>query len=246
MSTSNLTAKLAKELKRNTKKTAVLALLCVVAIWFWAPLVWGWIGLDQETSVAVETPEVLTTPTSEALVITAPPPTLSKEPELSWKNLTDLFAHNQLMETAELQQLAASPFGRPKTIEEVEAETAEVGEAEDESEDETTATKRRTPNQLGLKLTSTITGRGMQLAVINGHTCRIGAELVVRLSDEEMELKLVEVQADAVALFDGTELHRLERAPVKSQMQLSATTSFRSNEITEHPKPIYIDAQRRE
>ena len=234
------TAKLAKELKRNTKKTAILAIVCILAVWLWAPLIWGWMGFGNEQTTVDVMPPNTTTPTVATPAVSHSASAASV-PDLSWKKLTDLFSHHQLMKTAELQLEAAAPFGKKETKPVATEKETERSTDEDAATDDTQLANRPTPKELGLKLTSTVTGRGIELAVINGNTCHLGAELIVPYQDRDVQFKLVQVRPDVVSLFDGQELHLLTREVSESQIQLgSAMTMHAPNR--ESPDRIRIES----
>ena len=164
--------------------------------------------------------------------------------EISWKNLTNLFKEHHLMTTAELRRHDLSPFGRSNR----EDVTTDKNQ-EDESGQETETSKspevqRPTLKELGLELTSTATGGGMQLAVINGKTCEVDSVLVIPYRDMEIELKLVEVRPDVVALSDGKEVQLLARNDTETRMQLGAAMTMHSIPGLATPDRILIDSGR--
>ena len=60
----NIAKQLRREATANPKKASVLGLLAVVALWFWAPLVWGWIfASEDEEGVKATQPTAQSAPT---------------------------------------------------------------------------------------------------------------------------------------------------------------------------------------
>jgi hypothetical protein len=215
MAKSNLAKKLTKELTRNPKKTAVLGLLALVAIWFWAPLAWKWIAPAGDDAGAVAAVEGATTPTAPAAATTTPgtPPAF----ELSWKNLSEMVAKEKLMASAPSQAAMKDPFARP-VIQKQVAKTAEEGTP---SEETVAPAQLPTPEQLGLTLTSTITGGSIRLATINGKLCQLGAVLVVPVGNIEHEFTIVDIAPHSVTMKGTHEAYTLEHKPRPSNLQLS-------------------------
>src|SRR5687767_12517924 len=87
MSLARVQKQLMKDLKRSPLKAGVLGLLCVAALWCWAPLVAGWFGGSKgkaakpQAAVAVPT----TAPTPVAAGGAAAPAAAS--PSVPWRQL---------------------------------------------------------------------------------------------------------------------------------------------------------------
>jgi hypothetical protein len=221
MAQSTFTKKLAKDLSRNPKKTAVLALLCAVAIWFWVPLVWKWIkpNSDVPAAAGVVTPA----PTAGSVVSQGAPSTTvsaAKPPALDWRNLTELFQNHQLTAAAELSAELRDPFARN----EPEVNTESIADEEDEAitTPATAILQTPTPKELGLVLRSTATGGGVRLARINGQLCGVGTVLMVPSGDVKLEYEIVEIGLDRVMLLSSGQLFELQRQADKTTMQIGA------------------------
>jgi len=221
VSQSQLTTRIRRELTRNPKKTAVLALLLAVAVWFWAPLVWDWIAPADQEDIAIQQEQEVTASAPVAPVETAATAEkVRSKPaaaELNWKNLQDLFTSHRLMATARLRAELAAPFGPPDKPETKRHE----GEADSPTKEHERLTEPPTPEQLGLTLTSTVTGRGVQWAVINGRTCRPGTVLVVPYGNEDIELTVARIMPQKVQLKQGPRLQELKQQSAPTKVQLS-------------------------
>ena len=233
VSTNNFTVKLKKELLRSPKKSAALALISVVAIWFWVPLVWGWIAPSSNGATATESVSAAdsTTPTSIVQPAAAQPVATAQQAssELNWKNLADLFQNHRLMQTAQLRREAAAPFGKakPEANDEVANEENAVEGAAEEGNSQVTAVIPE-PAELGLLLSSTIVGGDIRLAMINGETCTVGEILVIPQGQREIEFEIIKIQKDAVLLLNGTDVKKLERMSARSAVVVSSNTESRT------------------
>lgn len=175
MTFDNLAKTLTKELGRNKKKSAILGVMCLVALYFWAPLIWGWFAGDgSEESVAL--PE--TTP-SVAAPSTPPPttPTARSKTErlVPWDRLLSMMEQDQHMTTAALPQGMRNPF----------AEMV-INSSPVERDVDTTAVPAAMTDpaeiELGLELSAVIIGPRIQMATINGRTYRQGEQISIDLS----------------------------------------------------------------
>jgi hypothetical protein len=215
MAKSNLTTRLAKELRRSPKKTAVLALMAVVALWFWAPLAWKWIAPQASDAAATAAPSP-TTDGAVAAVTTAVAPSAPAQPEFDWRELSAMLQQDPLLSSAATHEKLADPFAKPVAVEEqtnVEGETTEPAAP--------IAQAAPTPEQLGLVLASTITGGRRAVATINGKSCRVGDVIVVPGNGIDHELTVIGITASAVTLAAGDQTHVLTTKRPDSTMQLS-------------------------
>jgi hypothetical protein len=216
MANSNLTTRLAKELRRSPKKTAVLALMAVVALWFWAPLAWKWIA-PQASDAAPTAALSPTTDGAVAAVTTESAPSAPAQPSFGWRELSDMLQQDPLLSSATTHDKLADPFAKPVAVEEqtnVEGETSELP-------DSPIAQAIPTPEQLGLILASTITGGRRAVATINGKSCRVGDVIVVPGNGLDHEFMVIAIAAGAVTLSAGDQTHVLTTKRPDSTMQLS-------------------------
>ncbi len=102
---------LTRELKAHPVKAGLLALLGVVALWFWAPLVVGWFSGDDadqdSTSAAVVDP----LPATNLVVTPAMNPAGGNT--VSWKQLVELAAADPLKQSLAISDLHRDPFAPP-------------------------------------------------------------------------------------------------------------------------------------
>ena len=242
VSHGNFAKKLSKELGRNKKKTAVLALISVIAIWFWVPLVWKWVAPEGAVDHSVApTVEANSNQIQQPAESGAKP---SPVVELNWQNLKELFESHQLMSTAELRAELASPFCADEPDQEstpsFEPEQIEEEPVEDE------VVSALTPAQLGLSLSSTITGSNIRLAIINGKTARIGTTIVIPDGVTPVELTLVDILPNSVVLSSGSGLHELRRATASTSMELSMAGQFAAADGSSPDGRIIIDTPGRD
>lgn len=196
--------KFVKQLRREAtaspKKAVVLGLLGVVALWFWAPLVLGWIGSDDAQSEAAKAVAPVAIVASPAAVS---PDTNSKEAEgrqHNWRQLDHWMNSDPRTLAATLVSDARDPFCvsrtevvKAKPTEEVEEFPLEV-----------------TPESLGMSLSSTIIGPRRRLARIDGKTYEQG-KLVTLVKDEQrIEFNLLQVHSRHVVLEREGERYELK------------------------------------
>ena len=204
---NKLTKQLRREVTANPKKAAILGLLAVVALWFWAPLVWGWVAPDGEnTAKAVELdadiPPTLPIERTKNYKTTQQK---TGETRHHWKQVVEWMEDDPLTSTANIIISKRDPFHmqKPEMVEET---------VEPEIEPEIVQ-KDLTPEELGLVLSSTIIGKRRRLAQISGKTIELGGFVNVTKDDRQYEFKLVEVQHRMVVLQRNSERFEL-RIPV--------------------------------
>lgn len=197
MSVNRWIKQLRREAARNPAKAGVLGLLLVVALWFWAPLVWGWIGSREGTSRPSPTqpPQA----TSEARG-PAPAATAKIAPAATWQQLVEWRKQDPQTAAADTLKTRRDPFHAipaPVVQEEVKAAPK-------------VAPVVLTPEQLGLKLSSTVVGSDRRVALINGRIFREGQVIKCGKETQEILFRLAEIHSRHVVLErDG---HRFELA----------------------------------
>jgi hypothetical protein len=183
VNTASIGKQVVAELKRSPKKAAILGSLLVVAVWFWAPLIQGWLpgGSSKkeapEKNIAANTEETTAT-------TTAPQGKDKTNKQDSWRKVAKRIAADRRKKPAELPDSAyTNPFG---LVEPVAVAAMDEGEEQDDDEEQEEAAAELakeveiTPNSLGLTLTGTLVGRRARLATIGGRTYRQGEMLRVR------------------------------------------------------------------
>ena len=164
-----------KELTRNPKKTILLGVMCLVALYFWAPLLFGR-GEDAPDEVAASEDESLPQPvTASPLAGTTAP----AAPTFTWQQLTTWREQDKFAKPASLPPGLRDPF--------LMAGSAPMGDgvAPGEGSQMQPFAAVATPEALGLQLGGTVVGRRTRAATINGKTYSQGAAVAVRQSDGE-------------------------------------------------------------
>jgi hypothetical protein len=217
---SNLTTRLTKELRRSPKKTAVLALMVVVALWFWAPLAWKWIAPQSSDAATTAAPPTPSDAATTGGIAASSTPSAPAQPALNWRELASVLESDPLLASARMHEKLADPF--------VNAVPVEESKATDEGAAEPTADIAQaslTPEQLGLTLTSTITGGRRAVATINGKSCRVGDVIVVPGGGTDFEFTVAAIAAREVTLVAGGQTYTLTVRQPDSTMQLSQAGS---------------------
>lgn len=198
MNTQKLAKQLKKELTRNPKKTAALALVSVVALWFWAPLATKWLGGSKKpkrpVAAAVATP--VETPTAEA----GTTPT----PHVAWDKLLERIAADERMASATVDVKGRDPFA-VTAVEQSQtlmvqspAATAAVGAPAISSDP--------TPESLELTLQGTLVAGQMRQATINGKRYREGSRIKLAppagsaTNGPPIEFEVTQIEARRVTL----------------------------------------------
>jgi Type II secretion system protein B len=160
--------KLRREVTANPKKTGVLAVISVVAIWFWIPLVAKWCGATEAApaaaapaaSSASATASAPATAVTPAAAGATPPPTSTCE---RWQVVAERLERDPRMKPANEFGRWRDPFG-PSAAELAAAQRA----ATVKQREKTTKAERPTPSAAGLVLSSTIVRATGSVAMING------------------------------------------------------------------------------
>jgi hypothetical protein len=159
--------KLVKQLQReaagNPKKTAVLGLMALVALYFWAPLLWQWLVPSGEQKKPVNKGEI-------ALILTDDPAEPSQQARarkanrFRWDKVRQAIQSDQHMVSAAFDAGWADPFGGAVAVTPT-LPTSPVAEV---------AATDIGPGEAGLVLTSVLIGARQRTATINGETYREG------------------------------------------------------------------------
>lgn len=232
MDLASLATRLKGDLRRSPGKAAILGILVLVALWFWAPLLWKWGGQDRdsktnELAATATTPTVAGTPAAQAESQGAAE--TKKAPKRpSWNDLLSAIERDGRMRSAMLDDGFLSPFRRdaPKLDEEETDETKNETKPQDMH-----------PSRFGLVLTSTLVGPRSRLATIKGETYRQGDTIAVgriaadggweadtgdsendvnthasgsQPTGKKIEFRLETIQPDHVILTHQTKSYRLE------------------------------------
>jgi len=215
MSVQRLIQQLGKEARRSPKKAAVLGLLTLVALWFWAPLIWSWVAPDQSGEETAVVQAGVTSAPSLAPAHTSLP-AASSQPAVSassaetaparargkgaspsrpdWRQLVEWMGIATCTQPAELPEGLRDPFALS-----VEPEPAVAVETESGPEPEE-AQPAVDPASLGLVLSSTIVGPRLRAARIAGKTYHRGETLVVTKDGRQYQFVLAEIHPRVVVL----------------------------------------------
>jgi len=247
--------KLVKRLKReaaaNPKKAAILGIVTVVALYFWAPLLLGMVkkaGPGEPPSTAAVVPDA---PAGQVV------PAAKTEPDAAlppWELVVQWMQSDPRVKPAPALQLAFDPFGLVKP----EPKAAEVEQAQP------AAAQSIAPEALGLVLTSTIIGPNSRVAQIGGKPYAVGQMIEVPKDKAPVPtaFKLIDVQSHSAVLQLGTQRFELtiprpgdsERIEIKglspntSPLPLAEGSGVRASENTQntrtfqrngpHPSPL--------
>jgi hypothetical protein len=177
-----------REATANPKQAAILGLLMLVAVYYWAPLIWGWV---TPTATAAESATVQSADASARPTKPSSPQKVSVKPQQqNWQDLASWRKSDPYSTTASSLSSLNNPF---------------VTNPDDES-DATPQVRTQhaitSPAELGLTLTSTIVGAN-SIALINGRAYRVGRAIIVEHGGGRHVFELVEVGPRSAILSQG-------------------------------------------
>jgi hypothetical protein len=190
--------KLGKQLRReagaNPKKAAFLGIAALVAVYFWAPLMWKWIGKSNPEPPAVagvvaDTAPAAATPAADVSAKATAPD------RASWKQLIQWMHNDPRTMTALPLTNIRDPFESPAIA---MAEPAILDPSRPKP-------PSITPTAAGLVLTSTIIGPQRRIAQINGKIYVVG-QMIDAVNEKEgvgAAFRLVEVDPRRAVLESG-------------------------------------------
>ncbi len=197
MSTNKLIRRARRELTANPKKTAVLGLLAAVALFFWAPLVWGWIAPAKppapgDTASAGNPPPGMTT----SVATQQTPSQTEPVPTHTWQQIVHWRKQDPRMTPVTDVGSRRDPFQMGKSkLAEAEAEIAKQ-----RAQQQAAATPVLSPEDLGLKVSGTIVGSRRSVAMINGRAYSQGDTIELTKNGQAFLLTLVEVRPSRIVL----------------------------------------------
>ena len=107
---------LRREVATNPKKAALLGLAVIVAVYFWIPLVWGWIGKTTRTRLRRDGAAPDGAATGSAAAAAAEPPAKPAKPDRpSWQQIIHWMHNDPQTMTAPSLTKTRDPFEPPKT-----------------------------------------------------------------------------------------------------------------------------------
>jgi hypothetical protein len=186
MNAQRLVRQLRRELKAHPKRAMLLAGLTAVGIYFWAPLVAGWIWPDKPDVVAAPAKKPAAT-ASAGNTNNASQSKQAKDDDANvpWTKLWAAIRDDLRTKPAKSYPATVDPF-RPFPVPEPQAD--EPGKTADDAvtQGKTNAQEKQdlarvaasaepTPRSLGMKLTGTVVGLQSCAAVIDGNVFAVGA-----------------------------------------------------------------------
>lgn len=200
MNTQKLAKQLKKELTRNPKKTAALALVSVVALWFWAPLATKWLGGAKKPKRPVAAAAVVETPA------VAPPAVAgaTATPQIAWDKLLEQIAADQHMASATVDATGRDPFAVTAT--EQSQTLAPANPAAAAAVGAPAISSDPTPESLGLTLQGTLVAGHMRQATVNGKRYREGSRIKLApqagsaANGPPIEFEVTQIEARQVTL----------------------------------------------
>lgn len=206
MSAAKLSKQLKRELKANPQKAGALGLLCLVAAYFWGPLLFK--SEDKKVMPATAAPNAATTVAAGS----APeaPTIASTKPNWDWRTLSNRIESDPSMRSvtgkSEVEG-ARSPFDAPVKVEKQEPIDGELVDLLEEAylagilDEKPVITKQMTSaalNAYPLRLSSTLVGTRARTAIINGKAFAQGTPLG-KLNNVELVLEYVDPRSAVVA-----------------------------------------------
>lgn len=198
MDASKLYATLLKEVKASPVKSGALGLLCVVAIWFWGPLVMKWIRPEEELP-----PEKSPAGAPAAAPVAAAPAAplgVASAPVLDWRSVQKVRATDPRVRALRLTETSRDPFRR-----EMPAVAATPAETETPLATEAVEKGPVSPQEAGLVLQGTLVSLRRSMATINGKNFERGTTVIAARDGaakgtDELEYKIVEIAPASVIL----------------------------------------------
>lgn len=194
-----LIRQLRRELTANPKKSAILCLLLLVAVWFWAPLIMKWFGNNQETiaktAPAVNAPsnagpndsQTANSNGNEAGGNASGDDAKTATPH--WHQVLTWIQSDPLMHTHLPQGEQRDPFAPAKSR--LAAQKLSQHSAEPPPQE-------LTPAQAGIALRSTVVSSRMKTALINGRAYH--ENQTVSAPNGQDHFTLVEIRVDGIVL----------------------------------------------
>jgi hypothetical protein len=197
MSLQKLQKRALRELKASPQKAAMLALLAVVAAWFWAPLVFKSRSNAAPTPVAAA-PTAVPSASPAPIASTPGNPSTAPKPRHPWQEVAARIERDPHMQPATLTVLAKerNPFAPLAAIAAIEMPASALDAKKQAGEDSEEEAVPARPDDLGLVLSSTLVGRKRRAALISGRTYELGSKISV----EGEAFRLVEVEPSRIVL----------------------------------------------
>lgn len=177
MSADKLASTFKRELLRNKKKSAILAVMCLVALYFWAPLVWGWLAPEGDEAALGEVVAIEEVAPSAVSTVVEAPSRAARRRETPWQDLLKAIEEDERMTSATLSAVTRSPF-LPAA-----GEAPDPGAESAPQQPETVASLAGLADLAGgLELTGIVYGPRLRIATIDGVEYRENDQIQIELS----------------------------------------------------------------
>jgi len=194
-----LGSRLFREITVSPKKATILGLLLLVAVWFWAPLVWKWLTPKSTSSDETTTPASTPPSGAKPVALDAAGDEQSEAEKHSWKEVSQWIKSDPRMTAATDLPGRRHPFD---PVEPPPSKTVPVDEKKQKETELAVALAQSIPDpeSLGLVLSSTIVGTDGRAALVNGRTYRVGATIQLDHEGKPIEFRLTEIRSDSIVL----------------------------------------------
>ena len=188
MKLGKLSKRLRKELFANPKQAAVLGVVCLVAIWFWMPLLWKSSARKPATTKTIAAGSNDAPAANEVTAVSA-----KEEPKFTWMQLQAWRQSDRLIGSATLPADSREIFRSPKQI----AAATTLAESNDNEEGLHNNQAAEQPVEMEkptLVLESIVYGGTRRRALINGQTVKENDEFNLgekNSGDEASTLKIM-------------------------------------------------------
>lgn len=212
-----LVHQLAREIKRKPGKAALLALLLLVAAWFWGPLAVKWFGSGKppaEQLAKNDAAEMPVAAATESASGSASPAAVSSV-GTSWRELAKRIESDARMRPWGAVRGDRNPFAAPRE-----------DQNEDQRQTESAAAGREAPIAAAagqeLTLDGTLGGQRRRVAIIKGKTYAVG-DLVPGPTGVNWQVRKIE--ALAVVLMSGDRQLKLSLIGGTKESEVNVRTS---------------------
>lgn len=229
MKSNKLVRQIRREAKSHPAKAAILGILAIVAVCYWASLAWSWVGdgkgkCAKSAQANAKSSEGIGLPNS-----LDPEKILAAEMAKNAKTQADKSPHDwkQVVEWIESDPrtvaIDALP-GRADAFEIAEKPTEQEKKREDKPKPVVRVVRPDpTPQQLDMELSSTLVGSDGGVALINGKTYRIGHAVISEKDQHQTPFTLSEIHARYVLLKHKDKQYKLFPPEKKPSGNVSIT-----------------------
>lgn len=201
MKLDKLVKQLRRDLLANRKKAAILGLMVLVALYFWAPLAWKWIAPSGKKATKAETGSLILEDDPAELQVKKPGRSAST---FKWEKIRELMTNDPRMASAAFNTAWRDPFAVPiSELPAAEIATESTSQTETGRAVATNAAGKTESEQIGLKLASVSIGPRGRSAIISGETYREGETIRIKGNEKDVaaaEFVLVRIERHGVEL----------------------------------------------